>query len=135
MKINRNKKGFTLIELLIVIVIIAILAAVGIPVYANNVNRALVSVAKGNLGILVRANAVHATMTGANHADQATGTPFVFTYNITPTVTDTITLGDAQFQYSVASATGVLATNVTTSGNTVAESWLGVFSCGGAYTC
>jgi len=36
----RNQKGFTLMELMIVIVIIGVLAAIGVPSYKNYVNKA-----------------------------------------------------------------------------------------------
>ena len=43
-----NKKGFTLVELVIVIAVIAILAAVLIPVFANLIEKANVSAALQN---------------------------------------------------------------------------------------
>ena len=36
----RNQKGFTLMELMIVIVIIGVLAAIGVPAYTGYVNKA-----------------------------------------------------------------------------------------------
>ncbi len=50
-KVRKNKKaGFTLIELLIVILIIGILAAVGIPLYLGYVSDAKTAEAKGLVG-------------------------------------------------------------------------------------
>jgi len=50
-KLRKNKKaGFTLIELLIVILIIGILAAVGIPLYLGYVSDAKTAEAKGLVG-------------------------------------------------------------------------------------
>ena len=43
MKIKRRQKGFTLIELLIVIIIIGILAAIAIPMFLNQRDKAKVS--------------------------------------------------------------------------------------------
>ena len=43
-----NKKGFTLVELVIVIAVIAILAAVLIPVFANLIEKANISAAMQN---------------------------------------------------------------------------------------
>jgi type IV pilus assembly protein PilA len=48
----RNKKGFTLIELMIVVAIIGILAAIAIPMYNSNVNRARMQEAVDTLGAM-----------------------------------------------------------------------------------
>ena len=50
-----NKKGFTLIELLIVVVIIGILAAIGIPKFANTKEKSYVASMKADLRNLVTA--------------------------------------------------------------------------------
>src|SRR5213076_2972790 len=50
-----HRKGFTLIELLIVIVIIGILAAIGIPKFANSKSKAYVTAMKSDLRNLVSA--------------------------------------------------------------------------------
>ena len=48
MKLFRNQKGFTLIELLIVVAIIGVLAAVGIPMYNGYIATAKVNASKEN---------------------------------------------------------------------------------------
>jgi len=50
-----NRQGFTLIELMVVIVIIAILAAIGIPKFANSKSKAYVTQMKSDLRNLVTA--------------------------------------------------------------------------------
>jgi len=52
-KFFNNKKGFTLAELLIVIAIIAILAAIAIPVYNNTVEKARYTKDAANMRILL----------------------------------------------------------------------------------
>lgn len=46
----RKRKGFTLMELIIVIIIIAILAAIGLPQFMSAAAKAKMSRAKSNLG-------------------------------------------------------------------------------------
>ncbi len=54
-KLNKNKKsGFTLVELMIVAVIVAIMAAVAIPLMASNTDSAIFSEAKNTLGFISR---------------------------------------------------------------------------------
>ena len=49
------RRGFTLIELLIVVVIIGILAAIGIPKFANSKNKAYITAMKSDMRNLVTA--------------------------------------------------------------------------------
>lgn len=45
-----NKKGFTLVEVLIVVIIIGILAAIGIPQFASSIEKAKGGEARAGLG-------------------------------------------------------------------------------------
>jgi len=49
-KLKNNTAGFTMVELLIVVIIVAILAAVGIPLMRGNIERARLSEANAGLG-------------------------------------------------------------------------------------
>ena len=61
----RNKKGFTLVELMIVVIIIGILTAVGVPLYLGYVKDAKVSSAKAVIGTIVNAEKVEHQKTGS----------------------------------------------------------------------
>ena len=50
-----NKKGFTMVELLVVLVIVGILAAVAVPIYLQNVQRARAAEAIATMGLLRQA--------------------------------------------------------------------------------
>jgi type IV pilus assembly protein PilA len=52
---KQDDKGFTLIELLVVIIIIGILAAIALPAFLNQANKARQSEAKTNVGSMNRA--------------------------------------------------------------------------------
>jgi type IV pilus assembly protein PilA len=55
---KQNNEGFTLIELLVVIIIVGILAAIALPSFLTQVNRARASEGVNNVGALIRAQQV-----------------------------------------------------------------------------
>lgn len=65
----RNQKGFTLMELMIVIVIIGVLAAIGVPAYTNYVEKAKAATCDANRRSLSTANGLYYAENGRYTGD------------------------------------------------------------------
>ena len=74
MKIKSSKSGFTLVELMVVAVIVAILAAVAIPMMTANKKRAMATEAESALGMLRSSMRTLYAETGAYNVDRAGNT-------------------------------------------------------------
>ncbi|MGH2754384.1 MAG: prepilin-type N-terminal cleavage/methylation domain-containing protein [Actinomycetota bacterium] len=68
---ERDERGFTLIELLVVILIIAILAAIAIPVFLNQRKKGWVSKQQSALKNAATAMETYATETGGDYSPKA----------------------------------------------------------------
>ncbi len=54
-----DKKGFTMVELMIVVIIVGILAVASVPLYVNNVKRAIRTEAEATLGAIRSAERIY----------------------------------------------------------------------------
>lgn len=104
LKFLRSKKGFTLVELMVVCIIVAILAAVAIPLMAANKKRAYETEAQAALGSIKTAMRVYYAEHGDYPTDKSLATIGIFdsdlagtffdvnNYSISDATTDTFTL-------------------------------------------
>ena len=138
-----SEKGFTLIELLVVILIIGILAAIAIPAFLNQRNKAYDSAAKSNLRTAATAEETYATDNNSSYVSGNTSAatdplvsieptlankPFVKATAATPatggyTLVAT-SLGAGADVFTYAAASGVVTRSCSgTGGGCVSSSW------------
>ena len=99
---KNNKKGFTLAELLIVVAIIAVLVAIAIPIFTNQLEKAKEATDQANIRDYY-AEIATALVTG--DLDYSTGDTMTVSGGKTVTVTTPLTTATGTFDITVAAGT------------------------------
>jgi len=104
---KQNKLGFTLVELMVVAIIVAILAAVAIPMMSGNKTKAIATEAQAGLGSLRTAFQIY-------KAENGTWPTFLNNVQFSATVTNlTVKFGDLQGKYFKDDGYKFLSVNTT----------------------
>ena len=110
-KKRHSRLAFTLMELIIVVIIIAILAAVGLPQFFKAAGKAKESRAKNNLGEIRRVELAVQSVTGAWTTFVATNTVALVADLDGDEINDvSISFYDADYQYAVADGVATATT-------------------------
>lgn len=69
-RLQKSKMGFTMIELMVVVIIVGVLAAIAIPIYADYIKKSRVSEATARMGDILTASKAYAQEFGTWPADE-----------------------------------------------------------------